>query len=817
MGVVPRVRRPPAAIDRFRLGEHMKKRLTIAALLSAAALTASAQALGADGVARTLQLKSGNIDTSKTASLLAPRAKFDASKRYVIQLDGPMNPARRAALDNAGVITSDYLPDFAYVADLSKADAAKLANLGFVTWVGAFDNAWKLDPAWGTRQLNDPERVDALANNERLASIVCFADADPQPVVNELTRLGGRLTDMELVGDSVFIEAWLPVTKAAELAAQDHVQWIEEAPEVKLRNDSNRWILQSNTSGQTPIWNQGIHGEGQIGGLIDGGVKESHCMFDDSVATGPTHRKIIAFRGSTAADSHGTHTAGTFVGDQTPFGSYTTHDGLAFAAKLSFTNLSSVTSSNLYTYLNTAYTDGARVHSNSWGDDGTTAYTTWCRQIDQHTWEKEESLVAFAVTNLGSLKTPENSINVLAVGASQDTPNQGNHCSGGAGPTADGRRKPEVYAPGCSTNSASSSTTCGTTTMTGTSMACPAASGAGLLVRQYFTDGFYPTGAKVPANAFTPSAALMRAVLMNGTVDMTGISGYPSNSEGWGRLLLDNALYFTGDASKLYAVDVRNAQGLSTGGQATYSFSVNSNTKPLKISLVFTGPPAAVNASNPVINNLDLEVSDPANTLYKGNVFTSGQSSTGGSADAKNNAEMVLRTTPATGTYTVTIKGTGVNQGTQGYALVVTGDVSTCTSPSISDQPDSLTVTDNQSALFTVTAAGSSIGYQWKKDGNDISGANANSYSIAATDLGDSGSYTVVISNSCGSLESNPAILTVNPCPADLNADGFVNGDDYDAFASAFDAGDQAADFNNDGFVNGDDYDAFASAFENAC
>ena len=35
--------------------------------------------------------------------------------------------------------------------------------------------------------------------------------------------------------------------------------------------------------------------------------------------------------------------------------------------------------------------------------------------------------------------------------------------------------------------------------MAGTSMACPAVSGAGLLVRQYFTDGFYPTGAKVPA------------------------------------------------------------------------------------------------------------------------------------------------------------------------------------------------------------------------------------------------------------------------------------------------------------------------------
>ncbi|NUQ51995.1 MAG: hypothetical protein HUU19_04780 [Phycisphaerales bacterium] len=55
------------------------------------------------------------------------------------------------------------------------------------------------------------------------------------------------------------------------------------------------------------------------------------------------------------------------------------------------------------------------------------------------------------------------------------------------------------------------------------------------------------------------------------------------------------------------------------------------------------------------------------------------------------------------------------------------------------------------------------------------------------------------------------------PCPADFNRDGFVNGDDYDAFASLFDVADPGADFNHDGFVNGDDYDAFASRFDVGC
>lgn len=53
-------------------------------------------------------------------------------------------------------------------------------------------------------------------------------------------------------------------------------------------------------------------------------------------------------------------------------------------------------------------------------------------------------------------------------------------------------------------------------------------------------------------------------------------------------------------------------------------------------------------------------------------------------------------------------------------------------------------------------------------------------------------------------------------CAADLNEDGFVNGDDYDSFAEQFELG-VGPDFNGDCFVNGDDYDSFAEAFEAGC
>jgi len=54
-------------------------------------------------------------------------------------------------------------------------------------------------------------------------------------------------------------------------------------------------------------------------------------------------------------------------------------------------------------------------------------------------------------------------------------------------------------------------------------------------------------------------------------------------------------------------------------------------------------------------------------------------------------------------------------------------------------------------------------------------------------------------------------------CPADFNGDGFVTGDDFDAYIIEFEAGNPPSDFNGDGFVTGDDFDAYVSAFEAGC
>ncbi|HEX7896911.1 MAG TPA: DNRLRE domain-containing protein [Planctomycetota bacterium] len=77
--------------------------------------------------------------------------------------------------------------------------------------------------------------------------------------------------------------------------------------------------------------------------------------------------------------------------------------------------------------------------------------------------------------------------------------------------------------------------------------------------------------------------------------------------------------------------------------------------------------------------------------------------------------------------------------------------------PTITTQPQSQTITQGQTATFTVAASGATS-YQWKLNGVDIPGATSASHTASTA-----GTYTVVVTNASGSVTSSPATLTVNP------------------------------------------------------
>jgi hypothetical protein len=108
------------------------------------------------------------------------------------------------------------------------------------------------------------------------------------------------------------------------------------------------------------------------------------------------------------------------------------------------------------------------------------------------------------------------------------------------GPTADRRVKPDVVAPGDVTSAYSDgklesvADACRTMRKQGTSMAAPVVAGNVALARQYFMAGFYPSGARNPAAAYTPSGVLLKAVLLGGASDMQGYTEVGTRGQGRG-------------------------------------------------------------------------------------------------------------------------------------------------------------------------------------------------------------------------------------------------------------------------------------------
>ena len=84
--------------------------------------------------------------------------------------------------------------------------------------------------------------------------------------------------------------------------------------------------------------------------------------------------------------------------------------------------------------------------------------------------------------------------------------------------------------------------------------------------------------------------------------------------------------------------------------------------------------------------------------------------------------------------------------------------------PVITAQPASQAVPAGGSATLSVTATGSApLAYQWRRDGETIAGATGPSFLLSSVSAASAGSYSVLVSNSAGSISSRPAVVSVVP------------------------------------------------------
>lgn len=99
--------------------------------------------------------------------------------------------------------------------------------------------------------------------------------------------------------------------------------------------------------------------------------------------------------------------------------------------------------------------------------------------------------------------------------------------------------------------------------------------------------------------------------------------------------------------------------------------------------------------------------------------------------------------------------------------------------------------------------------------GSVITGSSTVTLTISNSALQDAGTYDCITDSDCG--ESIATSATAQVCVGDFDCSGFVDTDDFTAFVTAFELGDESADVDLTGFVDTDDFTYFVLAFESGC
>lgn len=795
------------------------------------------------------------IDTREGEPANLPGDRLDTPGRferqlYLVQFEGPVKDAWLADLTSqrdAQIVA--YLPSNAYAVFASPAVWQRLsAQAGrpgtHVQWAGAYHPAYRISAALEDAIAQDQRSVDVVVQ------IVEHAGAGRTADLLRSRAEAVLMGDVSLRGLRD-VRVRIPASRILSLAAEPDVFWIEPCLAKRLLDERQGQIMAGNLDGtgaqpSSPGYLSWVNGKGFTSnfpftvdvaddGLDRGSTTDVHQDFKDA---GGVSRVTYVLNYTTDASGdggggHGNLNAAIIGGYNDTHGNSTYEDtggyqyGLGIApyarvgASKIFSNAGSFTSTSYSTLIANAYNNGARISSNSWGLTGTGAnqYTTDSRTYDILTRDavsgtagNQELLIVFAAGNSGSgantVSAPGTGKNVLTVGASENFRQTGTDGCGigntgadnakdvisfsGRGPTSDGRKKPDLMAPGTHVQAAASrsanydgSGVCNQYWPTGqtlyawssgTSHSTPGVAGAAALARQYFSAQGWGS----------PSPAMTKAFLMATPTYMTGVGAndtLPSNNQGYGRLDLGRA--FGGDSN----LRVDETQVFGAAGE-TYILTgaIASSSSPFRVMLAWTDAPGAT-SGNAFVNNLDLEVTVNG-TLYRGNVFSGQTSITGGTADIRNNTEGVFLPAGTTGTFSITVRATGIsgdglpgNADTtdQDFALFVYNGTASAPTPdfSISASPASRTVTQGGSTSYTATIAssngfssattlsvsglpsGASASFSPNPVTPPAGGSAGSTLSVTTAASTPAGSYTLTVTGTSGSLSHGTNVTLV--------------------------------------------------------
>lgn len=597
----------------------------------------------------------------------------------LVQLRGPALPTDLSAMSNAGLDIVQALPGFAYLAWGDPAASGRAASAPFVRHVAPFPSSLKT-------QSSLKDRGDWIRN----VNVHYYNSGDPAEIAEAIALKGARVLDFwaaqpdrRLFNAVVEVDARaLPaLARLPEVVALSYL-----SPEPELEDESGAQVLADNLDANNipfpgyPAWlsSVGLDGSGVTWSTTDSGVWYGHGDYNTRIVGGVNYAGCPS--GNPGDDptsgGHGTHVTGIWAGDGTA--GFTDGDGFLYgqgvAPAASIFAQNPICSGGVQwppaggwpVLSRDAILGGAIGSNNSWtsGEGTQHGYQASERTYDvmvldgnfETTSVLEPFMVVFSAGNSGAsgVTAPKEAKNVVVTGSLETFRVSGNvdAISGfsSRGPAVDGRWLPTISTPGQSVsstrrpNAAQCATSIGGTDgeysfCSGTSMAAPHASGALILLTQWWRQQF---------GGVTPSPAMGKALLVNSATTLAN-SPPPNNDSGWGRVDLSTIV----DDGLLFEFWDQDTILNASGENFTRTVGVVDPSKPLKVTLVWSDAPGAQGANPALVNDLDLSVETGGST-YLGNVYAGGFSQTGGTPDRLNNTEQVTIENPgASATITI--------------------------------------------------------------------------------------------------------------------------------------------------------------------
>jgi hypothetical protein len=704
---------------------------------------------------------------------------------YIVQLGTVATDEILESLKTAGVEILQYVPHQAFFVYGSGEAFARAATHARVRWVGEFRPEYKISSilreqianATGKRRDHDSiSPIELSSKRSAIFDVAVFKHADVKVISSEMARLGTVQSEIDLPGNFFnVVRIELPLDAVDVVSAIPDVIRIDAWSRPSKEDERSAQIVAGNYTSQTsiappgydPLTQFGVNGQNVTVAVVDDGVG---IPGDGGFYITAGNAKDGPLRGATTgALGHG-HLQASIIAGTTPSSvldllGYNYGLGVAPSSnvvnipflKLGYAGTEADTANDAVA---TAGPNGVAsvISNNSWGNGlNGNAYDSYTAQFDGFTRDASSSpsidplLFVFSAGNssFSGLTRPHVAKNIIATGATENIrteldPSADNldDLYGGSarGPAADGRVKPDILAPGkvvtggrSGTNPLNGDIDAAHRWSVGTSHAAPHVAGAAALFTQFWKNGHSGTN---------PSPALVKAALINAAKDANGLdssNAIPNGDEGWGRVFVKGMLNTGGSITY---VNQENTL-FGTGSSRAYTGTVADNTKPIRVTLVWTDPPAVGDPA--LVNNLDLEVTVGGNT-YKGNVLSGGLSVTGGTADDVNNVENVFLPAGISGPITVRINASAIN----GNGVLGNSDAT--------DQHFALVV--NNASVSTSSAASLSVESSIILTGNGlIEPSECNHVNIPLTNSGDTAATAV----SAALTTTMPGVSIVQP------------------------------------------------------